>query len=119
MREQRRISRIGSVLIATLVALIAVLGLGLGTGVLSRMEQQSVDARFQLRGAHPSKDIVVVGVDEDTLSRPGATWPLSRRLHARMIDKLTKIGVRQIVYDIQFTEKSREPGADMALFNAA
>src|SRR3954447_3446744 len=119
MREQRRISRLGSVLIATLVALIAVLGLGEGTGVLVRTEQQSVDARFQLRGAHPTDDIVVVGVDEDTLSAKGATWPLSRRLHARMIDVLTKAGARQVVYDVQFTEPSRDERADLALFEAA
>src|SRR4051794_4766722 len=116
MEPRRRISRLGSVLIATLVALVFVLVAAVATGVIDRLEQQSVDARFDLRGTRPTDDIVVVGIDEDTLSSPGMTWPLSRRLHARMIDHLRRAGVRQTVYDVQFTEESGDPEADWALF---
>src|SRR4051794_25212560 len=119
MEHQRRISRVGSVLIATLVALLGLVGLLQGTGIVERLEQQSVDARFQLRGTHATDDIVVVGIDEDTLSSKGMTWPLSRRLHARMIDRLDRAGVRQIVYDVQFTEASDDVAADWALYQAA
>ena len=35
-----------------------------------------------------------------------------------MIDKLREAGVRQIVYDVQFTEPSEDPDDDLALYDA-
>src|SRR3712207_3629925 len=112
-------STLGSVLIASLTAILAVLVLAKSTPMLERLEQQTVDARFAVRGVQPADGIVVIGIDEDTFSEMHATWPLNRRRHAEMIDHLRKAQVRQIIYDMQFTEPSPDLRADLALFKAA
>ena len=35
-----------------------------------------------------------------------------------MVDRLREAGVRQIVYDVQFTEPSEDPDDDLALYDA-
>ena len=102
-----------------LVAIIAVAG-GIATyatGVLAGAEGASVDARFQLRGARPPADVVVVGVDTDTFTSLHRQWPFPRSWHAEVIDNLRKAGARSIVYDVQFTEPT-VPREDLALYDA-
>src|SRR3954454_19282310 len=72
-----------------------------------------------MRGVQSADGIVVIGIDEDTFSELHTTWPLNRRRHAEMIDHLHRARVRQIVYDMQFTEPSPDLRADLALFKAA
>src|SRR3954452_23636341 len=112
-------SNLGSVVIAALVAILAILVLSKSTPVLDRLEQQTVDTRFSVRGVQPADGIVVIGIDEDTFSELHTTWPLNRRRHAEMIDHLHRARVRQIVYDTQFPEPSPDLRADLALFKAA
>ncbi|MDD5287802.1 MAG: CHASE2 domain-containing protein [Dehalococcoidales bacterium] len=59
----------------------------------------------------PSPDIVVLGIDDDTLEAHGrwATWP--RSLHAQAIGNLDKAGARVIGFDILFAESM--PDDDM------
>src|SRR5687768_2950631 len=83
--------------VAAAVALLALAG-----GLLDRFEGDSIDARFGLRGDQPVKGIAVVGIDEDTLSGK-VTWPMDRKLHAKMVDRLAELGAGLIVYDVQFT----------------
>jgi CHASE2 domain-containing sensor protein len=104
------------------VAAVAVMAAGLGligyaVHVLGGLESSSVDARFGLRGAHRPSHLVVVAIDDSTFSSLKLPWPFPRSLHAQAIDRLTAAGVRQIVYDVQFTEptKLRE---DLALYRA-
>ncbi|MGH2945649.1 MAG: CHASE2 domain-containing protein [Solirubrobacteraceae bacterium] len=107
-----------AVLLTGAVAVIATLALHLG-GALAGLEDATVDARFAVRGAQPTKDIAVVAIDEETFAElDGATWPLKRTFHARVVDRLAAAGAREIVYDVQFTEPSLHPKADMALFDA-
>lgn len=96
-------------------------GLGLvgsGTHVLRRPELATVDARFAVRGKqHPPRDVVVVGLDAQSLDDLDRRPPIPRRLHARMIDILRRDGAKVIAYDFQFTQAS--PVADdNALFLA-
>jgi adenylate cyclase len=70
-----------------------------------RLELSTVDTRFALRGDQPTpKDVVVVGVDDDTFSETGLRWPFPRDVQAKVIDRLTAAGARVIAEDIQFTE---------------
>src|ERR1039458_5875876 len=88
------------------------------TGLLNWLERDSVDARFSLRGEqHPPSDVVVVGIDNDSLGVL-PRFPFSRRLDARVLENLHAAGARLVVYDISF-DRPTTPAADEALFEAA
>lgn len=87
------------------------------TGALQRLENDTIDLRFQLRGRQPAPGVVVVGVDDVTFNELNRRWPFPRSLHARAIDRLRAAGARQIAYDVQFTEPTDEAN-DNALFDA-
>lgn len=92
---------------------------GWATGVLDGLEEATVDMRFDLRGERdPSGDVVVVGVDDETLQRENRRWPFPRAKQARFVDALHKYRPRLIVYDIQLTEASARPAGDLALYKA-
>jgi response regulator RpfG family c-di-GMP phosphodiesterase len=106
---------IGRLLVGAAAALVAATA-WLG-GLLVPLEDASVDARFGLRRTAPVTDIVVVGIDEHSITELGV-WPFRRRLHAKAVDRLREAGARAIVYDVQFTEPSPRPADDLALFRA-
>jgi adenylate cyclase len=95
---------------------VAVLAGGLGivahaTGLFHRTELSTIDTRFRIRGSKPGlvKDLVVVGVDQQTFNHfydqhLANDWPFPRRYHARVIDNLKRGGAREIAFDVQFTE---------------
>ena len=99
--------------LVALVALVAAL-----TPALERAELATIDARFGVRGTQPAG----VGGRRDRRGRRSRSSTRSGRsrgrLHARMIDRLREAGVRQIVYDVQFTEPSEDPDDDLALYDA-
>jgi CHASE2 domain-containing sensor protein len=105
--------------IAVVAALVA---LGAGGAVefarlLPGLEQDSINARFQHRGAQPAPGLLVVAIDDKSFDDLGAQWPFKRSLHARAIDRLTDDGAKAIVYDVQFTEQTT-PREDNALIDA-
>ena len=80
------------------------LGVGIGAallafaaqagGVLRSQELSTVDIRFSIRGAQaPPANIVVVGIDDTTFSDL-QKWPLPRRMHGQVIDRLRAAGAR-------------------------
>jgi CHASE2 domain-containing sensor protein len=89
----------------------------LSTGVLGGLERETLKARFDLRGAEPPDDVVVVAVDAKSFGVLQEQWPFPRSLHARAIRRLHAAGVREIVYDVQFTEQT-VPREDLALYDA-
>jgi adenylate cyclase len=105
------------------LAACAAAGAVTATGVLDRAEDATVDERFALRetlhAPGPPRDVVVVGIDEESFERLDQQWPLPRALHARAIRALLEAGARRVVYDVQFTEKSDAPAGDRALLRAA
>jgi len=104
--------------LAAVAVLAAVLALGLSaTGALNRLEGQTVDARFALRGPVPATQVAVIDLDADSIARFGR-WPIDRRRHAQAIDRLRRAGVRRVAYDVQFTEAGPSEAADVALFEA-
>jgi HD-GYP domain-containing protein (c-di-GMP phosphodiesterase class II) len=87
------------------------------SGALHSIENASIDKRFEVRGEQPVDDVAVVAVDDVTFSDLGVRWPFPRGLHARAVAALRRAGVREIVYDVQFTEETR-PSQDLALYDA-
>jgi serine/threonine protein kinase/CHASE2 domain-containing sensor protein len=80
---------------------------------LRRLEQQTIDARFQIRGTDRTliAGIVIVPIDQTTFNDFAAQhladrWPFPRRYDARVIDRLHRAGASVIAVDIQFTEPS-------------
>ncbi len=99
--------------------LAAAVGLGAhAAGLLGRFERDAVDVRFSLRGRQPPpSNVVVVGIDNDSLGQL-PRYPFSRRLHARVLERLHAAGARLVVYDISF-DRPTTAAADEALFEAA
>jgi CHASE2 domain-containing sensor protein len=85
--------------------------------LLPRLEQDTVHARYSIRGPDPAKGIVVVGIDDKSLSSLKQNWPFQRSVHAQAIDRLSAAGARLIVYDVEFTETTRNK-QDWALSRA-
>jgi adenylate cyclase len=115
---------------AKVLLLLAVAGTAVGaplalyyTDSLRRLDLDTMDLRFSVRGAEkPRNDIVVVAISDETIrDMPGQLryfdWPRTR--HARVLRNLKKAGAKVIVYDIEFTEASRSPAADYDLYESA
>ncbi len=87
---------------------------------LRRVELDSVDARFAVRGDRaPPRDLLVVAIDTETFNVLGVQWPFPRSYHARVVRNLKRAGARVIAYDVQFTEESADIREDLALYEAA
>lgn len=110
----------------TLIGLVLTLGLGwlLHAFLLGNAARfGSYDWLFRITPAPPPpKDVVVVLMDEEShveLGQPIAA-PWDRRLHARLIRRLSDAGAKAIVFDIVFlTNKFVLPEEDAALITAA
>src|ERR1700722_5411500 len=103
--------------IATAAAVLLAVAVGLllyFVGGLSGLELSTLTARFAARDRPRPHNIVVGGVDARTLSTIKQQWPFHRSLDAQAIDILHAAGVREIVYDVQFTQQTT-PTDDNAL----
>jgi adenylate cyclase len=109
---------------AALLLAVAAVAAGAGllayaTSALGPLENNTVDARFSLRGEEkPSNQVVFLQIDRPTLEALRSSWPIPRIYHARAIDRLRKAGAKVIVYDVQFTEPGPKESDDLALFDA-
>ena len=106
-------------LLAGIGLAVAALGVvAFEAGTFRRLELDSVDARFSIRGAtEPRGDLVLVLVDDRTFDQLRLQWPFPRSRHARVIDAIASDRPRAIAYDVQFTEPTR-PREDNALIAA-
>lgn len=87
---------------------------------LRRIELDSVDARFAVRGERAApKDLLVVAIDTATFNDVRLRWPFPRTLHADVLRNLRRAGARVIAYDVQFTEPSINLRDDLDLYDAA
>ncbi len=90
----------------------------LATGLLWRFDNVLYDWQLGLVERPAAADILIIAVDERSLSAIGR-WPWSRRIHADLIDLLTNAGTGAIGLDVLFAEPVREdPEADMVLAQA-
>ena len=81
--------------------------------MLKPVEQESFDARMDMRGTERPAELAVVAVDSKTFDDLRRRWPFPRSLFGRVVDRLSDAGAREIVLDVQFTEptSAREDGA--------
>ena len=86
--------------------------------LLRRADLSTVNMRFDVRGARPAPEAVIVAMDDKTLTAADAENVLDRRWHAQVIRQLTRAGARVIAYDVQFTSPSANPESDNALILA-
>ncbi|MGH6654848.1 MAG: CHASE2 domain-containing protein [Actinocrinis sp.] len=100
----------------------AVLGTGVGLAIafvpwLGGIEQQTLSARFSLRGAHHPRDVTIVAIDDRSFGLLHQRWPFPRSWHGQVLERLHRAGARAVFYDVQFTEPTT-PAQDGALFDA-
>ena len=77
------------------------------TNFWQNIEHKASDVLFIIRGERKISDnIVIVGIGDDTFSTLNERWPFPREYHAKLIENLEKAGVSQIIYDIEFTERT-------------
>lgn len=71
------------------------------------LEYKAKDLFFVLRGPREvSEDVVVIEIGDETFNVLNKSWPFPRSYHAKLVENLEKAGVREIVFDIEFTERS-------------
>ncbi len=81
----------------------------------NNIEHKAYDIFYLLRGEKEvSGNIAIVEIGDDTFNTLDERWPFPRGFHAHLIENLEKAGVRQIIFDIEFTEKS-DPENDKKL----
>ena len=73
-------------------------------GFMKRLELESLDLFFRLRGPiKQSPRIVIVEIDDENILKVGR-WPWDRKWHAALIRALNKLGAKTIYFDILFAE---------------
>lgn len=65
----------------------------------------------------PPSDLLIVAVDEPSFQILGLPWPWPRRLHAQLVENLTRDGAKAVVFDIVFADPST-PEDDEAFMQA-
>jgi adenylate cyclase len=118
MTHQARRRLVGFVLSGAIAIAMALLADA--AGVFDGLESNALDARFELRGTQSvSKEVALVGIDDDTFQELKLQWPFPRRYHARVVDRLREAGAKVIAYDVQFSQPSADHKADLRLVRAA
>jgi len=67
------------------------------------------DMQMPLWSSPPPDDVVIIAIDEKSISRIGR-WPWSRRIHTQLINKLTEYKSGPVVFNILFSESSNNNG---------
>ncbi len=71
------------------------------------LEHKGNDVLFMIRGEQEiSDDIVIVEIGDDTFNTLNERWPFPREYHAKLIENLEMAGASQIIFDIEFTERT-------------
>lgn len=86
------------------------------TGLTGALNNALVDLRFGLVPRAASGNIVVVAIDSPSIESIGV-WPWPRRVHADLIDKLTRAEAADIAFDVDFSTPST-PEFDQAFARA-
>lgn len=88
------------------------------TGFTWRLDAWLYDLHLRYWPHEASEDIVLVTIDDHSLSELGR-WPWSRRVHAELIERLTEIGVRGVILDLVLAEPDAgDATGDAALVEA-
>jgi CHASE2 domain-containing sensor protein len=88
-------------------------------GVLAPLERSTIDLRFHVRGGQPpSKDVVIVAFDNQTLRKLDIRPPVPRDIQARVIDRLDLAGAKVIAFDYSLEQPSGNRQADRRIVEA-
>jgi CHASE2 domain-containing sensor protein len=111
MRREDLRRHLGPVALAcALVVPTAVGGALTVTGAPKRIELETVQLRFSVRGtSRAPTNVVLVAIDRASLTAMRSTWPLARERHAQAIDRLAAAGAAQIAYDVEFPGDGSTP----------
>ncbi len=102
-----------------LTVLLLVLGMALTlSDGLKRWDLTLYDLFSTVYYQKPSDDVLIIAIDELSLREYGR-WPWSRRIHAQLINKLTRGGAGAIGYDVIFSEANRNDPEDDRILAAA
>jgi len=83
------------------------------------LERETIDLRFDIRGTEAAPgDIVFVRIDDKTFDELGVQFQNFRPFHADLLERTAADGAKVVAYDIQFSEESEDPDADIALVEA-
>ena len=108
----------------------AILGLGIAIsialivsllllfGAFRSLELKTLDARFQWRGPQDvsSSDLIIIAIDDQTFKSCRDRYPYPRDYYATLVENLNEVGVKLIMFDIQFTEPDfKNPKGDSVL----
>lgn len=107
--------RIEKQLISLLIIAIAVALVY--SDILWRFDRLIYDTQIKLFASEPSKDIVIIEVDEKSLNMLGR-WPWSRSIHAEMVDRLATVNTQGLGLNFIFAEPSLNPNDDEMLAKA-
>ncbi len=78
--------------------------------IFENLENQTIDFRFNVRGARPADaPVKIMAIDEKSLREVGQ-WPWPRALHAQLVRQLKAYGVKCVFYDVFFPEPERTQG---------
>ena len=75
-----------------------------------------VDLQFAWQQREASGDIVIVAIDAPSIEKIGV-WPWPRQLHAHLLRQLETAGVRDVVFDVDFSAPS-DAASDQAFAEA-
>jgi adenylate cyclase len=115
----KRSRRIRTILLLVAAVTISAIGLGAqAADLLHRADLSTVNMRFSVRGAEPAPPIVVVSIEDRTVTGEGRTWPINRKRYAKVIDELHAAGAKVIAFDVQLTEASGDSDEDIEADNA-
>jgi diguanylate cyclase (GGDEF)-like protein/PAS domain S-box-containing protein len=98
------------------ILVASVLAIALVSGWHGALRAALADLRFGWESREASGDIVVVAIDAGSIDSIGV-WPWPRRLHADLLRRLEAAGVRDIVFDVDFSSPS-DPASDRDFVNA-
>jgi adenylate cyclase len=71
---------------------------------VSRLERDTLDLRFQLRGRTPvDPRIIIVDIDQQSQEVLGR-WPFPRTYFAQLVDALREDGAKVVAFDITFSQ---------------
>ena len=90
-------------------------------GVFRGLELKTLDYRFQWRGPQDvsHSDLIIITIDDQTFKSCRDRYPFPRDYYATLVENLNEVGVKLIMFDIQFTEPDfKNPLGDQILSDA-
>lgn len=110
MRRLRLLWRDGALALAACLAAATLAA----SGVLAPIDDALYAA--YVRNSLLARDgaTVLIAIDDRSLQQLGQ-WPWPRRVHARLLDRLTAAGARSVALDVLMPERDRDAGGDAPL----